>query len=122
MSHKQAELNDEDAKAFDKLLAGEIFTSTDIQKNLEILCDDLGSRFAGTPAEAEAAEFLRATLERYRLKNVHTEAFEYNGWARGAAKLTVTSPWQRELSCLSMPMSPVRKMQRQNHRSGDGFT
>ena len=106
MPNIQGKVDGAEAKAFDKLLAGEIFTSTDIQKNLEILCDDLGSRFAGTPAEAEAAEFLRATLERYRLKDVHTEAFEYNGWARGAAKLTVTSPWQRELSCLSMPMSP----------------
>ena len=105
MTYKPVEAND-DAKAFDKLLAGEIFTSTDIQMNLEILCDDLGSRFAGTSAEAEAAQFLQATLGRYRLKNVHSEAFEYNGWTRGAATLTVTSPWQRDLPCLSMPMSP----------------
>ena len=106
MPYKQVEVEEDDVKAFDKLLAGEIFTSTDIQTNLEILCDDLGSRFAGTPAEAKAAQFLQATLERYRLKDVHSEAFEYNGWTRGAAKLTVTSPWQRELPCLSMPMSP----------------
>ena len=105
MPDKQVEVDD-NAKAFDKLLAGEIFTSTDIQMNLEILCDDLGSRFAGTPAEAEAAQFLRTTLEQYRLKDVHNEAFEYNGWTRGSAKLTMTSPWQRELPCLSMPMSP----------------
>ena len=93
-------------KCLTNFLPGEIFTSTDIQMNLEILCDDLGSRFAGTPAEAEAAQFLQATLERYRLKDVRSEAFEYNGWTRGTAKLTVTSPWQRDLSCLSMPMSP----------------
>lgn len=109
MYHKQAELNDVDAKAFDKLIAGEIFTSTDIQTNLEILCDDLGSRFAGTPAEAEAAQFLGATLQRYQLTDVHSEPFEYNGWTRGTAKLTVTSPWHRELPCLSMPMSPSGK-------------
>ena len=106
MSYKQVEAVDDDAKAFDKLLGGEIFTSTDIQMNLEILCDDLGSRFAGTPAEAEAAQFLQATLERYRLKDVHSEAFEYNGWTRGMAKLAITFPWHRELPCLSMPMSP----------------
>ncbi len=91
----------------DKLLAGEIFTSTDIQTNLEILCDDLGSRFAGTPAEEEAAKFLHAKLEQYRLEAVHREPFEYHGWTRGAARLTVTSPWQRDLSCLSLPMSPA---------------
>ncbi len=109
MSHKQAELNDVDAKAFDKLIAGEIFTSTEVQTNLEILCDDLGSRFAGTPAEAEAAQFLEAVLQRYQLNAVHSEPFEYNGWKRGTAKLTVTSPWHRELPCLSMPMSPSGK-------------
>jgi len=106
MSYKQLEVDNVNAKGFDKLLAGEIFTSTDIQMTFEILCDDLGSRFAGTPAEAEAAQFLQATLERYRLKDVRSEAFEYNGWTRGTAKLTVTSPWERELPCLSMPMSP----------------
>ena len=109
MSYKPIEVDDADAKAFDKLLAGEIFTSTEVQKNLEILCDDLGSRFAGTPAETEAAQFLQATLEQYQLKDVHSEPFEYNGWTRGKAKLTVTSPWQRELPCLSMPMSPSGK-------------
>ena len=109
MSYGLTEVEKVDAKAFDKLIAGEIFTSTDIQTNLEILCDDLGSRFAGTAAEAEAAQFLEATLQRYRLTDVRSEPFEYNGWTRGTAKLTVTSPWRRELPCLSMPMSPSGK-------------
>ena len=105
MLDKQVEVDD--VKAFDKLLAGEIFTSTDIQMNLEILCDDLGSRFAGTPAEAEAAQYLEATLKRYRLKDVHSEAFEYHGWTRGTAKLTVIFALaERTVPCLSMPMSP----------------
>ena len=42
MPNKQVEVDGSEAKAFDKFLAGEIFTSTDIQMNLEILCDDLG--------------------------------------------------------------------------------
>ena len=106
MPHGQSAVSEAEARAFDKLLAGEVFTSTDIQMNLEILCDDLGSRFAGTSAEAEAAQFLQTTLQEYQLAEVHSEEFEYNGWTRGAARLTVTSPWQRELPCLSMPMSP----------------
>ncbi len=109
MSYGLTEVEEVNAKAFDKLIAGEIFTSTEVQTNLEILCDDLGSRFAGTPAEAEAAQFLQATLQRYQLTDVRSEPFEYNGWTRGTAKLTVTSPWQRDLPCLSMPMSPSGK-------------
>lgn len=99
-------MTETEAKQFDKLLAGEIFTSSEIQMNLEILCDDLGSRFAGTQAEAEATQFLQTKLEEYQLDDVHSEEFEYNGWTRGTAKLTVTVPWQRTLPCLSMPMSP----------------
>lgn len=106
MTLRQSTMRETEADPFDKLLAGEIFTSHDMQTNLEILCDDLGSRFAGTQAETEAAQFLQAKLQEYQLVDVHSEPFEYNGWSRGTARLTVTSPWQRELPCLSMPMSP----------------
>ena len=106
MTFRQSTMSETGAHEFDKLLAGEIFTSHDIGVNLEILCDDLGSRFAGTQAEAEAAQFLQTKLGEYALVDVHSEAFEYNGWTRGTATLVVSSPWQRELPCLSMPMSP----------------
>jgi len=106
MSLEQSTLCEMEVDPFDKLLAGDIFTSHDMQMNLEILCDDLGSRSAGTQAEEKAAEFLKTKLQEYKLLDVHAEPFEYNGWSRGTARLTVTSPWHRELSCLSMPMSP----------------
>lgn len=96
----------DEALAFDKVLAGEIYTSSEIQANLEILCDDFGSRFPGTEAESRAADFLEAKLSEYGLANVHREPFEYNGWKRSDAQFSVVSPWQRDLECLSMPMSP----------------
>ena len=104
-------MNEREALEFDKLLAGEIFTSCELQENLEILCDDFGSRFGGTESEKTAAEFLESKLHEYALDNVHNEPFEYNGWTRGPARLTVTSPWQRELECLSLPMSPPGRVQ-----------
>ena len=104
-------MNEREALEFDKLLAGEIFTSYELKENLEILCDDFGSRFGGTEAEKTAAEFLESQLHEYDLDNVHSEAFEYNGWTRGPARLTVTSPWKRDLECLSLPMSPPGRFQ-----------
>ncbi len=104
-------MNETEALEFDKLLAGEIFTSRELQENLEILCDDFGSRFGGTESEKAAAEFLESKLREYALDNVRRDAFEYNGWTRGPARLTVTAPWERALECLSLPMSPPGRIQ-----------
>ena len=95
-----------DAHSLDRTLAGHIFTSNELWTNFEILCDDMGSCFAGTPQEEEAALFLEGKLRDYGLDNVHNEAFEYHGWTRGDARLSVTSDRPAELDCLSMPMSP----------------
>ncbi len=89
----------------DRFLAGQMFTSREIWTNLLILCDDLGSCFAGTPEEAEAARFLEAKLRGYGLDDVRAEPFEYHGWNRGTARLTMTAPRRRDLACLSMPMA-----------------
>ncbi len=95
----------------DQQLAGLIFTSSEVRSNFEILCDDLGSRFAGTEEETRAAVFLKEKLIQYGLSAVHSEPFAYNGWTRGDARLTVVKPWSRELKCLSLPMSPPGKVQ-----------
>ena len=92
--------------SLDQLLAGLIFTSREVRSNLETLCDDLGSRFAGTREEEQASRFLLDKLRQYGLTGVRAEEFEYHGWTRGEARLQVLEPWQRELTCLSLPMSP----------------
>ena len=79
------------------MLAGHIFTSSELWTNFDILCDEMGSRFAGTPQEEEAARFLESKLREYGLDNVHNEAFEYHGWTRGGARLAVTSDRPAEL-------------------------
>jgi|GEM_PF-5573282 len=104
-----------DEAVLDRFLAGEIFNSSEIWENLLILCDDLGSCFAGTPEEAEAARFLEAKLRDYGLDNVHAEPFECHGWNRGHARFTMTAPRRRALECLSMPMAAGGQA---HHRSG----
>jgi Iap family predicted aminopeptidase len=87
----------------DKSILGEIYTSREVMDNLEVLCDDLGSRFAGTADEKKAADFIAEKLTDYGLSNVHLEPYQYNGWRRGEATLTIESPIKKRLPCISLP-------------------
>ena len=76
-------------------------------ENLTVLCDDFGSRFAGTPEEYAAANFILETFNRYGLKNVRLESYPYAGWSRGEATLQITAPLKRTLPCISLPYCPA---------------
>ncbi|MCB9418441.1 MAG: M28 family peptidase [Ardenticatenaceae bacterium] len=90
----------------DQQIMGDVYTSTKAMDNLTVLCDEFGSRFGGTPGEKQAAEFMKAKLEAYGLKNVHLEPIEYIGWRRGEVKLEIVSPIQKVIPCISLPHSP----------------
>ncbi len=88
--------------------------------NLEVLCDDFGSRWAGTEGERLAATFLERKLAGYGLANVHAEPFEYVGWQRGPAVLRVVAPVERQIPCISLPMCPPAQVQGPLVSVGDG--
>ena len=90
----------------DRQMVGDIYTSHEAMENLTVLCDEYGSRFAGTPEEYEAANFIAACFKRYGLQNVELEAYPYAGWSRGTATLEVIEPIQRTLHCISLPYCP----------------
>lgn len=90
----------------DRQIVGDIYTNREVLDNLTVLCDDFGSRFAGTPEEHQAATFISETFSRYGLKNVSLEEYPYAGWSRGAATLSITEPVNRPLHCISLPYCP----------------
>ncbi|MHB8757245.1 MAG: M20/M25/M40 family metallo-hydrolase [Bacillota bacterium] len=92
-----------DLAALDREVIGDVWTSDEAYRNLVYLCDECGSRFGGTESEREAVDYLLAKMKEYGLENVHTEEFEYTGWARGTAKLQATSPEPREFPCIALP-------------------
>ena len=92
----------------DQQMVGDIYTSQEAMENLTVLCDEYGARFAGTPEEYEAANFIAACFKRYGLQNVELEAYPYAGWSRGTATLEVIEPIQRTLHCISLPYCPAR--------------
>lgn len=101
-------------------IAGDVYTSREVMDNLEVLCDDFGSRWAGTEGERLAAEFLAGKLTEYGLANVHREPFEYVGWVRGPAVLRVVAPVERQIPCISLPMCPPAAVQGPLVAVGDG--
>ena len=91
----------------DQKMVGDIYTSREVMDILTVLCDDCGSRFAGTPEERQAAEFMVETFARYGVDNAHLEEYPYAGWSRGKAILEIVEPIQKQLPCISLPYCPA---------------
>ena len=90
----------------DQQMVGDIYTSQEAMENLTVLCDEYGARFAGTPEEYDAANFIADCFKRYGLQNVKLEEYPYAGWTRGTATLEVIEPIRRTLHCISLPYCP----------------
>jgi Zn-dependent M28 family amino/carboxypeptidase len=87
-------------------LIGEIWQTSEIQKNMLVLADEIGSRFAGTPSEKQAQEYMVDKLKEYGYENARAVPFKYYGWRRGPVTLEMTDPVKRELHAISLAMSP----------------
>jgi aminopeptidase YwaD len=101
-------------------MVGDVYTSREVMDNLEVLCDDFGSRWGGTEGERQAAEYFLARFREYGLSGCRLEPFEYVGWTRGPAMLRVTAPVEREIPCISLPMCPPAAIDARLVIVGDG--
>lgn len=104
----------------DRAMLGDIYTSREVMDNLEVLCDDFGSRWGGTEGERLAAEFFLRRFQEYGLSECRLEPFEYVGWRRGHATLRVVAPVERDLPCISLPMCPPARVEAGLVHVGDG--
>jgi aminopeptidase YwaD len=104
----------------ERRIVGDIYTSREVMDNLEVLCDDFGSRWGGSEEERLAAEFFLRRFREYGLSNCRLEPFEYTGWARGPASLRVIAPVQREIPSISLPMCPPALIEGTLVSVGDG--
>ena len=94
-----------DLTSLDKSLIAESWTSRDLYANLETLCD-FGSRFAGTPSEAQARDFIAEKFRAYGLSDVRFDPFDYLGWWRGKCALNVVAPRAQTFDAISLVYSP----------------
>ena len=89
-----------------EMTLGDIWSSNEAFENLTHLCDEFGSRFAGTEGEKPSAEFMAGKLREYGLENVGLDDFKYVGWKRGDAKLEMLSPREEEFYTQSLALCP----------------
>jgi Zn-dependent M28 family amino/carboxypeptidase len=104
----------------DQKMLGDIHTSREMMDNLEILCDDFGSRFGGTEGERLAARFFRDKFKAYGLANIKMEPYLYAAWTRGETTLQITHPVQRDIPCIALPYCPSATVETELVSVGDG--
>ncbi len=104
----------------DQQMAGDCYTSTEVMDNLITLCDDFGSRFAGTDGERLAADFIKEKLIAYGCQNVSLEPVDYLGWIRGQTTLRLTAPTEKTIPGISLPHSPPIDLEAEIIDLGDG--
>ena len=88
----------------DKEITSEIILKNNCY-NLDLELCELGTRFAGTPGEKMAGDFIAAKLRSYGL-DPKFEPFEHLGWRRGTARLEILEPIHRELATISLAGAP----------------
>jgi carboxypeptidase Q len=64
---------------------------------LQSLCNDVGARPAGSPADAQAATWAQLAMRRLNLQQVRAEGFAMRAWVRGPASARLLFPVQQEL-------------------------
>ena len=93
-----------DSREMERSIIGDIWSSPASYENEVTLCS-FGSRFGGTPSERKARDFILRKFKEYGLE-AHIEPVEYTGWARGNAKLEITSPCKLAVPTISLVQSP----------------
>ena len=104
----------------EKTILGEVYYSVEAWENLQVLCDDYGSRFDGTEDAYKAASFILEKFKSYETQNPRIEEYDYLGWVRGEATLGITSPVGRTLPCISLPYCHAADVEGSLVMVGDG--
>lgn len=104
----------------DKRIVSEVYTSSEPMDNLKMLCDVYGSRFPGTSGDLGSVKYMVEKLKGYGIEDAHYESYKIPGWKRGPAKLTMTSPVEKEIDCISLPHSLAGEVEAKLVWLGDG--
>lgn len=103
-----------------RAIAGEAWTSEGAYDTLRELCDRFGHRFAGSPGEAAAADYMAGRFRAAGLSNVHHERFGYLGWVRGSDRIDVLAPVTATVRGLALPYCPAGEWEAEVRSVGDG--
>jgi hypothetical protein len=78
--------------------------NSDLESNLKIFCNEIGTRFPGTEGYRKAAEFGLERFKSYGFENACLELFDFLAWRRGKpAEFTLLSPEKEIYECFELP-------------------
>ncbi len=90
----------------DRWLMGNAWVGSQIREHVSQLCDVIGVRWAGTPAERLAAEYVAGELETLSLSHSTIESFGLRSWKCGRASIELIEDDGRSLDarpCMFCP-------------------
>jgi Zn-dependent M28 family amino/carboxypeptidase len=93
-------------KVIERNLIGDLWQESTIHHNMRFLADEVGSRFAGTPSETHAQEYILDQFHSYGYTDAKVHEFTYFGWKRGIVTLKMLTPMHRSLSAIALALSP----------------
>lgn len=75
-----------------------------LRENTTKLCE-IGVKYAGTPGEIKARDYIMGKLDEYKLDNVRLEEFEYLHYMPKQAEFKLTNPKKESIECLPLQNS-----------------
>jgi Iap family predicted aminopeptidase len=88
-----------------KRVLGDIYSSVEPLEIVTELCDEYEARWPGSGMDLEGCEYIAEKMRGYGLQDVHLEKFTIPSWIRESSKLEVTSPKEKGIECIALPMS-----------------
>lgn len=76
-----------DWQTADRWLMGEAWTGSRINEHVRVLCDEIGPRWASSPAEVRAVEYIEKEFAQAGLDRAGREPFELSTWEHGRVEV-----------------------------------
>lgn len=78
-----------DWRSVDRWLTGDAWVRSRIPEHLVQLCDLIGPRWASTPQERSAADYIRAQMQAHGLASARLEPFQVDTWTHEPARARI---------------------------------
>jgi hypothetical protein len=86
-----------DWPSVERSLMGGAWVDSQATEHINMLCDSIGVRWAGTEGERKAAEYVQARFEAYGLENPTIEEFDLKTWESSFSSISIVGEGDRSI-------------------------
>lgn len=86
-------------------MLGDLALNDMAMDHMHVLCDVIGERSMGSRGEVRARDYIHDQFEAFGLTDVAIEPFQTTHWVRGVTSAKITSPIERPIRSLALPMN-----------------